>query len=83
MGHVKQRGDGWRAFVQRGKYRPTKTFSTKREALDWIIAEEAACLAGERGAGTGAQTVADAIDRYLASADLGRSERTRLAVFRR
>lgn len=83
MGYIQKRGDVYRAFVQRGGHRPSRSFATRREALDWMIAEEAACLAGERGPGAGAHTLADAIDRYLGSAEHSRTDRVRLARFRR
>jgi integrase len=77
MGTIQRRGTAWRAQVARHGARASKTFPTRQEAADWIVAREAAILAGE-GA-TGRQTLAQAVRRHMEGADRPKADRLRLA----
>lgn len=87
MATYRKRGDGWQAQI-RLKDHPHKsgTFPTKREAIEWATAEEAAMLAGKRGQFP-AKTLDDAMTRYQREVSdrkaSGRAEVKRFDALRR
>ena len=58
MGTVARRGEVWRAQIARAGIRESRTFATRQQAIDWIVAREAAILSGK--VLSGRQTLADA-----------------------
>ena len=51
MASITKHGDGWRAFVFKHGFRPSKTFKTKREAQSWALRKEAELDALAAGGG--------------------------------
>lgn len=64
MAYLRKRGTRWTAEVERDGQRKAATFNTKAEASAWAAGEEAAILAGKRGAFP-KRTLRQAIERYL------------------
>lgn len=77
MGSIRQRGRGWRADINRHGHREGRTFSTRQQAADWIVAREAELLANGT---TARNTLAEAVARRLEHPVM-RSERYRLERF--
>lgn len=63
MPTFRKRGDSWRAEVARNGHRESKTFSTKREAMDWASRRELE-LANVRAGKVTRWTLADVMQRY-------------------
>jgi len=63
MPTFRKRGDSWRAEVARNGHRESKTFSTKREAMDWANRRELE-LANVRAGKVTRWTLADVMQRY-------------------
>jgi site-specific recombinase XerD len=59
MAYIGRFRDKWRAQIQRGGIRASKTFYTKREAQAWVIEQEAKETLAHR------MSLTDAIDRYV------------------
>lgn len=80
MGTVARRGEVWRAQIARAGIRESRTFATRQQAIDWIVAREAAILSGK--VLSGRQTLADAADRWERARNPSRSDQTRLRALR-
>lgn len=63
MPTFRKRGDSWRAEVARNGHRESKTFPTKREAMDWANRRELE-LANVRAGKVTRWTLADVMQRY-------------------
>lgn len=86
MAYFTKTKTGWRAQIERAGVRTSKTFETKAAASAWAAAEEAALLAGARGAFPD-KTLAQAFARYeleVSPKKRGtRAEALRFAAFER
>ena len=72
MAHIRQRAPGkWRAEIERGDIRRSKTFRTRALAAQWAIREEAA-LQEEGARQFPSRTFADAMRRYAADVSPGK-----------
>lgn len=80
MGSIRKRGATYRAEVYRKGIRDSATFATRQEAVDWITRREVDLLDG--AVPLGRQTLANAIDHYMAARDWGRSDKARLGAIR-
>ena len=80
MGSVRKRGDNYRAEVYRKGIRDSGTFPTRQEAVDWMVRREVELLDG--AVPPGRQTLAQAIDHYLARREWTRSDRARLEAIK-
>lgn len=82
MGTVRKRGESYRAEVFRKGIRDSATFSTRVEAVDWMVRREAELLAG--AVPVGRHTLKQAIDTYLsARSTFTRSDKARLGAIAR
>lgn len=63
MAYIRRQRDKWRVEIERNGVRLSAVFTTKSEATQWGIREEAALLAAKRGVFP-KRTLAEAIDEY-------------------
>ena len=87
MASIKPHGDRWRAFVCVAGARRTRVLRTKREAIAWASAAEAALHASAETPAAVRYTFGEALDRYVREVSPGkrgrRWEEVRIAAFRR
>lgn len=63
MAYVRKNAGKWRAQVERGSVRKSKSFSSKAEAVNWAAAQEAELIDGKSGKFP-RKTFSDAIEEY-------------------
>ena len=86
MASIKPHGDRWRAFVCVAGTRRTRVLRTKREAIAWASAAEAALHDSAETPAAVRYTFGDALDQYVRDVSPGkrgrRWEEVRIAAFR-